>query len=52
MLLYADDTALLSEIVEELQGAIEIDSNTFKRFDLTTATVKTKTIILNLPYLI
>ena len=51
MLLYADDTALRGEIVEELQGAIEIDDNTFKRFDLTSATDKTKTIIFNLPYL-
>ena len=49
MLLYADDIVLFCEDVDELQAILEIYNNTFKRFGLTIATDKTKTLPFNVP---
>ena len=49
MLLYADDIVLFCEDIDELQSIIIIYDKTFKRFGLTIAIDKTKTIPFNVP---
>ena len=47
MLLYADDTVLFCEDIDELNSILQIYDNTFSRFGLTIAIDKTKTLAFN-----